>query len=89
MIVVVLITYIWREIQNTEEVANKDESMSRNSNNEQRRRRWGACAPQVLGYQLTLFRPRGIDNAYHITNGPPRLFGQCGISELNKYVSET
>ena len=37
----------------------------------QRRRRWGACAPQVLGYQFTLFGPRGADYARHITTGPP------------------
>ena len=36
----------------------------------QRRRRWGA-PPQVLGYQLTLFGPRGADYAPHITTGPP------------------
>ena len=30
MIVVVLITYIWREIQNAEEFANKGESISEN-----------------------------------------------------------
>ena len=45
----------------------------------QRRRRWGggrgACAPpQVLGYQLTLFGPRGADYARHITNCPPPIF---------------
>ena len=27
--------------------------------------------PQVLGYQLTLFGPRGADYARHITTGPP------------------
>ena len=41
----------------------------------QRRRRWGGrggtCPPQVLGYQLTLFGPRGADYARHITTGPP------------------
>ena len=40
----------------------------------QRCRRWGsrgASAPQVLGYQLTLFGPRGEDYARHITTGPP------------------
>ena len=32
----------------------------------------GACAPpQVLGYQLTLFRPRVADYARHITTGHP------------------
>ena len=44
----------------------------------QRRRRWGAgeaCAPpQVLGYQLTLFGPKGADYARHITRGPPPIF---------------
>ena len=34
----------------------------------------GACAPQVLGYQLTLFRPRGADYARHITTAPPPSF---------------
>ena len=33
----------------------------------------GACAPQVLGYQLTLFGPRGADHARHITTGPPKF----------------
>jgi hypothetical protein len=27
-----------------------------------------------LGYQLTLFRPRGADYARHITTGPPIFF---------------
>ena len=27
--------------------------------------------PQILGYQLTLFGPRGADYAHHITTGPP------------------
>ena len=27
--------------------------------------------PQVLGYQLTLFGPRGADYAHHITTAPP------------------
>ena len=31
----------------------------------------GACAPQVLRYQLTLCGPRGADYARHITTGPP------------------
>ena len=31
----------------------------------------GACAPQVLGYQLTLFGPRGADYARPITTCPP------------------
>ena len=30
--------------------------------------------PQVLGYQLTLFGPRGADYARHITTGPPPSF---------------
>ena len=30
--------------------------------------------PQVLGYQLTLFRPRGADYAQHITTGPPSFW---------------
>ena len=49
----------------------------------QRRRRWGGhVPPQVLGYQLTLFRPRGADYAHHITTGPPpQLFGRCGVSD--------
>ena len=44
----------------------------------QGRRRWGggggAWAPQVLGYQLTLFGPRGADYARHITTAPPHIF---------------
>ena len=31
----------------------------------------GHVPPQVLGYQLTLFGPRGADYARHITTGPP------------------
>ena len=31
----------------------------------------GVYAPQLLGYQLTLFGPRGVDYARHITTGPP------------------
>jgi hypothetical protein len=35
----------------------------------------GARAPpQVLGYQLTLFGPRGADYARHITTGPPSFW---------------
>ena len=30
----------------------------------------GHVPPQVLGYQLTLFEPRGADYARHITTGP-------------------
>ena len=30
-----------------------------------------ACAPQVLGYQLSLFGSRGVDYAGHITTGSP------------------
>ena len=33
-----------------------------------------------MGYQLTLFRPRGTDYARHITTGPPHLFGRCAVS---------
>ena len=40
----------------------------------------GHVPPQVLGYQLTLFGPRGADYARHITTGPPHLFGRCGVS---------
>jgi hypothetical protein len=29
---------------------------------------------QVLGYQLTLFGPRGADYAHHITAGPSPIF---------------
>ena len=58
----------------------------------QRRRRWGGrggmCPPpppHVLGYQLTLFGPRGADYARHITTAPPppHLFGRCGVSVLS------
>ena len=31
----------------------------------------GHVPPQVLGYQLTLFGPRGADYARHITTCPP------------------
>ena len=31
----------------------------------------GHVPPQVLGYKLTLFGPRGADYARHITTGPP------------------
>ena len=34
----------------------------------------GACAPQVLGYQLTLFGPRGADYARHIASAPSPSF---------------
>ena len=33
----------------------------------------GHVLPQVLGYQLTLFGPRGADHARHITTGPPKF----------------
>ena len=33
----------------------------------------GHVPPQVLGYRLTLFGPRGADYARHITTGPPML----------------
>ena len=36
----------------------------------------GMCPPQVLGYQLTLFGPRGADYARHITSCPP-IFSDC------------
>ena len=38
-------------------------------------RQGGHVPPQVLGYQLTLFGPRGADYACHITSAPPHLFG--------------
>ena len=34
----------------------------------------GHVPPQVLGYQLTLFGPRGEDYARHITTGPAPIF---------------
>ena len=36
---------------------------------------------EVLGYQLTLFGPRGADYARHITTGPP-IFLHDGASLL-------
>ena len=36
--------------------------------------------PQVLGYQLTLFGPRGADYARHITTAPPQSF--CTMRRL-------
>ena len=42
----------------------------------------GAHAPQVLGYQLTLFGPRGADYAHHITTVPP-IFLDDAASLLN------
>ena len=43
----------------------------------------GQVPPQVLGYQLTLFRPRGADYVHYITTGPPpHLFGRWGVSAL-------
>ena len=39
----------------------------------------GACAPQVLGYQLTLFGPRGADYPRHITTCPP-IFSEDAAS---------
>ena len=35
----------------------------------------GHVPPQVLGYQLTLFGPKGADYARYITTCPPHLFG--------------
>ena len=41
----------------------------------------GHVPPQVLGYQLTLFGPRGgAEYARHITSAP-HLFGRWGVSE--------
>ena len=39
----------------------------------------GHVSPQVLGYQLTLFKPRGADYA-RILLLAPHLFGRCGVS---------
>ena len=43
----------------------------------------GHVPPQVLGYQLTLFKLRGADYARHITTGPPIILDDaaslCGI----------
>ena len=37
--------------------------------------------PRNLGYQLTLFGPKGADYARNITTAPlPHIFGQCGVS---------
>ena len=48
----------------------------------------GACAPpQVLGYQLTLFGPRGQIMPV-ILLVPPHIFGRCGVSVV-KYGTRT
>ena len=45
----------------------------------------GACAPpQVLGYQLTLFGPRGADYARHITTGPPSFWAMRRLCRSNE-----
>ena len=45
------------------------------------------CMDIVLGYQLTLFGPRGADYACHITTcPPPHLFGGGGISALPQWT---
>ena len=41
-----------------------------------------ACAPpHVLGYNLTLFGPRGQIMPSILLRAPPHLFGRCGMSE--------
>ena len=45
----------------------------------------GHVPPQNLGYQLTLFGPRGADYARHITTGPPIFLNdaaslQCDVA---------
>ena len=42
----------------------------------------GKHVPLVLGYQLTLFGPKGADYACYIT-APPHLFGRCGVSDIH------
>ena len=42
----------------------------------------GHVPPQVLGYQLTLFGPRGADYARHITTCPP-IFSDDAASLIN------
>jgi hypothetical protein len=44
----------------------------------------GHVPPQVLGYQLTLFGPRGADYAHHITTGPP-IFLDDTASLVSKF----
>ena len=39
------------------------------------------CPPQVLGYQLTLFGPRGADYARYITTGPPSFWTMRRLCE--------
>ena len=39
----------------------------------------GHVPPQVLGYQLTLFGPRGADYARYITTCPPIFLGDAAF----------
>ena len=39
----------------------------------------GHVPPQVLGYQLTLFGPRGADYARYITTRPPIFLGHAAF----------
>ena len=43
---------------------------------------------QVLGYQLTLFGPRGADYARHITTGPPIFMDDAAslITTLSNFI---
>ena len=46
----------------------------------------GHVPPQVLGYQLTLFRPRGADYARHITTGPPSFWTMRRLLQKNVVI---
>ena len=47
----------------------------------------GHVPPQVLGYQLTLFGPRGADYARHITTCPP-IFSDGAASLLSCFKND-
>ena len=42
----------------------------------------GHVPPQNLGYQLTLFGPRGADYARHITTGPPIFLDDAAFTSV-------
>ena len=44
--------------------------------------------PQVLGYQLTLFGPRGADYAPHIPTGPPIFLDDAASLHSFKLVKD-